>query len=238
MPGIQQEIGRGPWETWQTDPTPEHMSAVLKDLDPVIVSEAQRYPGPKSILYWQGKQLTRDAVKSYDPTRGTTLRTWVTTQLKPLNRYGQRLSPVRIPEAVRRNAAELHSVTEKMHDELGRLPTDVELADETGLSVTKLQKLRSRVGVSMSDSQMVDQEGNPQTPAVIMPKVTDFASDAVYGDLDPQEQLIYDWKTGSHGRDRIANKEIAVRLKVSPAYVTQLSQKIAQRIQEVSGYAL
>lgn len=244
MPNVQDTpvtytgAGSPAWEQWKLDPTPKNMSNVLKELDPVLVSEVQRYSGPKEILYWKGKKLAVDAIKRYDPVRGASLRTWVTTQLKPLTRYGQHLAPVRVPEAVRRQAAEIYSVTERLHDQLGRMPTDEELSDDIGLSVPKIRTIRQRTNLSVSDSQMVDLEGNPRELVVQRSNPTEFAAEAVYDGLSPQEKLVYDWKTGSHGRDVISNKEIAARLGVSAPYITQLSQRVANRIQEVSGYGV
>lgn len=226
------------WHAWRADPTPENMSAVLADLDPIVTSETQRYSGPKEVLYWKGKQFARDAVKSYDPAQGASLHTWVRTQMQPLHRYGQRLAPVRTPETVRRQGAELHAITERMHSDLGRLPTDEELADESGKSVAAIQKLRQRVGLTLAESQMVDTEGNAIPLAVSAARPADFASEAVYQGLSPHEQLIYDWKTGAHGREVISNKEIAQRLGVTPSSITQASQRISARIEEVSRNAI
>jgi DNA-directed RNA polymerase specialized sigma subunit len=129
-------------------------------------------------------------------------------------------------------------MTERLHDTLGRMPTDVELADEVGLSVGRIQKLRNRVGLALSESQMVDMEGNPVSPATSVSRPASFGSEAVDEGLTPEKKLIYDWKTGAHGRDVISNKEIAERLHVSAPYITQVSQGIAQKIQEVSGYGI
>lgn len=227
------------YDSWLKDPTPDNMANVVKALDPVLVSEVQRYPGPKGVLHGKAKTLAVKAVQTYDPTRGAGLRTWLTTQLQPLTRYSQHIKSVYVPEAVTRQAAELHTITENMHDNLGRTPTDEELADESGLSITKLQTLRSRVRPSISESQLTAPTAeSPAMPALQRENPLVFASEAVYDGLEPREKAIYDWKTGGHGQSQLANKEIAVRLGVSPGLVTQLSQRIATQIQEASRYAV
>jgi RNA polymerase nonessential primary-like sigma factor len=228
------------YDTWQAEPTPENLGHVMRAIDPILVSESQRYSGPKHILHTQAKSLAIKALKTYDPSRGAQLRTWITTQLKPLSRYGQQLQTVRVPEVVRRQAAEANSAVNRLHDTLGRMPTDIELADETGLSVTKLRKLRERVRPIMSESQLtapVDGESG-ELPATNFDKGMDYAFEAVYQDLGPREKVIVDWKTGAHGKEMLSNQEIARRLGVSPALITQVTGRLVRQIQEVASHGV
>ena len=227
------------YDNWLKEPTPENMANVLSALDPVLVSEVQRYSGPKDILHSKAKTLAIKAVHTYDPVKGTGLRTWLTTQLQPLTRYSQHIKSVYVPEAVTRQAAELHTITEQMHDNLGRMPTDDELADESGLSRAKIQKLQARVRPAISESQLTAPTAeSPAMPALQRENPLVFSSEAVYDGMEPREKAIYDWKTGAHGQPQLSNQEIAVRLGVSPGLITQLSQRIAMQIQEVSRHAI
>ena len=240
MPNTSDSVsGYAEYDNWLGDPNPDNMAGVIKALDPVLVSEVQRYPGPKDILHSKAKTLAVKAVQTYDPTKGTGLRTWVTTQLQPLTRYSQHIKTVRVPEEVTRQAAELYTRTEQLHDSLGHMPTDEELADEVGISPAKIQKLRSRVRPAISESQLTapTAEG-PAMPSLQRENPLDFASEAVYDSLEPRDRAIYDWKTGGHGQTQLANQEIAARLGVSPGLITQLSQRIATQIQEVSRHAI
>jgi RNA polymerase nonessential primary-like sigma factor len=231
--------GYAEYDNWLADPSPDNMANVVKALDPMLVSEVQRYPGPKDILHSKAKTLAVKAVQTYDPIKGTGLRTWLTTQLQPLTRYSQHIKTVYVPEAVTRQAAELHTITENMHDNLGRMPTDEELADESGLSQAKIQKLRSRVRPAISESQLTAPTAeSPAMPALQRENPLVFSSEAVYDGLEAREKAIYDWKTGAHGQPQLSNQEIAARLGVSPGLITQLSQRIATQIQEASRYAV
>ena len=226
------------YDAWLADPTPENMSKVVTALDPVLVTEAQRYPGPKDLLHTKAKSLAIKAVRTYNPQKGAALRSWVVTQLQPLSRYGQRLRPVQVPEAVIRQSAELNATTERLHDQLSRMPTNEELADELGISVDRVTKLQRRNKPTVSESQVTmvgdSEEGAPDLPAVIAPKTVEYAAEAIYQDLDPRDRLIFDWKTGMHGREQLANQEIAARLGVTPALISQTSARIAKAIQEAN----
>jgi RNA polymerase primary sigma factor len=225
------------YNQWQIDKSPETLGGILKSLDPAIVQEVQNYQGPKKVLHVRAKQLALGAIKTYDPSKGANLRTWVTAQLQPLSRYGQSLAPVKTPELAGRKAAEIHRTYENMHDRLGRYPTDDELSDEIGISKAKLEKLRKMRGFSTSESAYALSSGD-ENDEIAMPSAsshdaTSYATDAVYSSLDPREKVIMDWKTGAHGKEELSNAEIAARLGVSPAFVSQVSASIANRVRKV-----
>lgn len=226
---------------WLNEPTPENMGQVLKSVDPILISEVQRYSGPNNILHSKAKSLAVKAIKSYDPSKGTKLRSWITTQLKPLSRYSQQLQPVKTPEMVRRQAAEINTINERLKDRLGRTPTLDELADESGLSKTKIERVQSRVKPAMSESEFtssLSDNNEDEMPAMQFPSQNDYAFEAVYQDLNPREKVITDWKIGAHGKDRLSNQEIAKRLGVTPAVISQITNRVVKKIQEVASYAL
>ena len=224
------------YDAWKAAPTPENLAPLMDKLDPTLVSEVQRYPGPKHILYTQAKQLAIKAVHTYDPARGAALRTWVTTNLQPLTRYSAHLKSVRVPEEAAQQSAHLHRLTLEYQDRTGNTPTDEQLADEAGMPVAKLQRIRGQVRPQMSESQLtsrMDDEGDSM-PAVSTTNSVDAAQEGVYQGLDPREQLIFDWKTGAHGKEQLENQEIASRLQISAPAITQITHRIANRIKEVS----
>jgi DNA-directed RNA polymerase specialized sigma subunit len=59
--------------------------------------------------------------------------------------------------------------------------------------------------------------------------------EAVYEALSPRDRAIFDFKTGKHGRTPMQNQEIAARLGVTPALISQRSQQIADQISSLSG---
>ena len=71
-------------------------------------------------------------------------------------------------------------------------------------------------------------------PGVITPSKLDEAEDIVYESLSKRDKVIYDLKTGKHGKAQIPNKEIAKRLGVTPALISQRSGQIAQQIRELA----
>lgn len=226
------------YEKWKTEPTPENMATVIAELDPMINAEIHRYPGPKPLLRGRARRLALDAVRSYDPASGAQLRSWVTTQLQPLSRYSNTLKPIKLPEVAVRQAAEVHRLDRELADEMGHNPTDEELADHSGISVRRIQKLRQMVRPTVSEGSLQvadDTDSSGMAPGVDTPRNISGAEDAVYSSLDPRDQQIFDMKTGKHGKRMLSNQDIARRLGVTPALISQRSQQIAMQIQQTVG---
>lgn len=224
------------YDTWLADPTPDNLAQVVRSFDPVINSEIQRFPGPKPLLRSKARALAIKAVKTYRPTEGAQLRSWVVTQLQPLARYGQQLRPVHAPEVAIRQAAEVNRVRGEMSDEFGRDPTDDELADQVGISVKRIKDVRRMVKPTVAEGSMAepaDEDSTPGLPGVSHINKLNVTEEAVYDSLSPRDRSIFDWKTGKHGKVLLSNQEIARRLGVTPALISQRSQQIAMQIQDL-----
>jgi DNA-directed RNA polymerase specialized sigma subunit len=199
---------------------------------PTINSEIQQYSGSKSLLRARAKAYVIDAIRSYDPTGNTKLNTWVITNLKQLSRYGKRLRPIRASENIIRNAAELNRVSSELEDSLGRKPTDDELQDHTGWSKKELEKLRAASVATVNSNMMdvQDVETGPEEPSVEKMDTTPFARDAAYMSLDQRDKDIFDYKLGLHGKNQLSGKDIAKKLGVTPAYISQRASNIGSMI--------
>jgi RNA polymerase primary sigma factor len=233
------------YEAWLADPTPERMAATVRSLNPMLTSEIQRYSGPKPVLHSRAKALAVGAIRSYNPSSGAKLTSWITTQLQPLNRYGRSVSgSVQVPEVALRQAAELESRRLQLVDELGDEPTNEQLADAIGLSVTRVTSLRRMVRPVMSEGALEDiaEEGSDDSgggaPGVMLqsdPSLR-FATETVHGELGERDRRILELKTGYGGTAMLDNKTIAKRLGVSPALISQRSLEIANQIKKVHSH--
>ena len=225
------------YDTWVAKQTPENMAQVLKALEPTINAEIQRFPGPKPLLRSRARSLAVKAVRTYTPTEGAQLRSWVVTQLQPLTRYSQQLRPVRAPEVAIRQAAELNRRRTELSDELGHDPSDEELADATGISVRRIRNVTRMVKPVLAEgtvSEPADEDSTGALPGTIQSNKLSTTEEAVYDSLTTRDRLIFDWKTGKHGKTMLSNQEIAKRLGVTPALISQRSQQIAMQIQDLT----
>jgi len=222
--------------TWQSDPTPENLNLVVDSLSPTITSEIQRYRGPKALLRGQAKLLTIKAVKNYDPTQGAALSSWVVSQLQPLNRYSHKLKPISTPELQSRKAAEINESNKRLTAELGRTPTDIELADYIGISPKKINKIREQIKPVLATSQLDTSDitdNNPVEPTLVNVATIGTAKDMVYNSLPVKYKFVFDHKTGIGG-EVLSNQEIAKQLGITPSMVSQMSSDIANRIIKVN----
>lgn len=225
------------YERWKNDQTPENMGVVVNSLGPIITSEIQRYSGPKPLLRSRAKILAAKAVRSYDPSSGAKLQSWVVTQMQPLSRYSKNLQPVHVSDDMYRKSSELGRMAVDYELENGVAPSDKELADYSGVSVAKIKKYRQARPAVSSESQYL--EGGSDTQNTLLPGVQQVsqigsASELVYNSLSQRDKTIYDHKVGAHGKEELPAAIIAKRLGVSPAYISQVSARIAEDIRRAN----
>ena len=221
------------YNKWVVDQTPANMAELVSAFMPTVNAELQQYSGSKDLLRARAKSYVIQAVKSYNPMGNTKLNSWVVTNLKQLSRYGKRLRPIRASEDLIRSAADLNRVTLEMEDRLGRKPTDEEIQDETGWTPKALARIRaSSVAVAQSTG-LVDEEGAPEDPGVSKIDNLPFLSDAVYSSLGDRDKEIFDYRLGAHGKTQMAGVDIAKKLGVTPAYISQRASGIAALISDL-----
>ena len=228
----------GAYDFWNKNRTPKSMGDLLHAAAPTISKAITSYAGGDKSMRGRARVLATGAFKSYDPNRGTKLESHLLTQLQPLRRtYFDRASPLRIPERVRIDRVTLEGGEQELRDNLGRDPSDDEVADHIGLSRKRISHIRAfgRAAVPTS-SFLSGDEDQAELPGVSRVDPVAVWTDYVYHDLDALDKQIFDWRTGAHGKRMLSNNEIARRLKLSAGAVSQRAAKIMAKIQEgVSG---
>lgn len=222
------------FDAWKTDPTPQNLQSLVGAANNNIGKALQMYAGNDKdpIARSHAKVLAVRAFKSYDPTKGTKLRTHFLNQMQPLRRFSaQRRFVFNVPERVQVDMANLNNAKQELADKFDRTPTDLELADHTGLSMQRIQRLRKRQ-LDLSESSRLDEAGevfqDVEQDASNLGTWTQF----VYHDLNAVDRKIFEWRTGFNGRKRLTNNEIAKRLRLTPGAVSQRVDKIYSKIAE------
>ena len=220
------------YSLWKTEPTPERLGAIIKEYNPLIESEVRKFQGtlPPQALRSQAKRFTIDAIKNYDPSKGAKLSTHIVNTLQKLHRENYKYQQsVRLSEELQRGIGPFLSVKDSLTHELQREPTAEELADSLGWPLSRVERTERQAKGEMLGAAL---DFDPVDP---YQETTDPRLDYVYFDLTPIDKLIMEYTTGYGGKQQLSKKEIAKKLKISPAAVTQRSVKIAKKIREVLG---
>jgi len=223
---------------WKKDNKVESFQAIAKNLQPVIDKAVQVYAGPRSSPNIRNKAriLAMRAVRGYDPERGTALTTHVMRQLQALQRIAPSINdPLPAPEKFRRDAHLISQHLEAGKNEFGRELTDEELADATGLPPKRVIRVRSRMRAKIPMTVAEEaSEDDDSTNDVIGSERTDYDdwTDAVYHDLGDIDKLILQYRTGYRGAEQLSNTDIAKRVGMSPAAVTQRASKIQAKLDQ------
>ena len=220
------------WSAWQKSGQDDDFNSLLAEASPVIDSAIMSYaPNSAPAVKSKAKILAAQAMRNYDPKKGTKLKTHLHVQLQPLRREQGMYSTVHAPERVRMDLSKLKNMQKQWFDENGHEPNDDELSDFTGLSRKRLLHIRkfdrSVLGEGAFEETSDAGAGLPQTQ-----EAANLWEDYVYAELGPQDKLIYELKTGRGGQKVLTTNEIARKLRVSAGAVSQRLAKIAGRISE------
>jgi RNA polymerase primary sigma factor len=124
----------------------------------LVVNIARRYAGgglALQDLIEEGNLGLLRAVEKFDPAMGTRFATYATFWIKQSIRRGlvNTAKTVRVPVHMVERLAKLRQVTHKLTDELGRPPTEEEVAELLGLPRKKLDILKQAIRVHDSPPQ-------------------------------------------------------------------------------------
>jgi RNA polymerase sigma factor for flagellar operon FliA len=176
------------------------------------------------------------AVDGYDPERGTSFASFAVRRIK-----GAILDAIRkqdpLPRSLRRGARELDRASQELACQLGRSPTNREIALRLGMNLEELHTLRSRASarlVSLEqyledrpdgpgvtwDPADADQCGNPAA-ATEYRAVLRLLQEAL-GTLTPRERAILHMRY----RESMAFHEIGALMGLSESRVCQIHKKI------------
>lgn len=219
------------YKTWKAQPTSENLRGFLDKAEPVIKSALNSYAGGNEALKSQARILAVEAARKYDPKQGTKLKTYLMTQLQPLSRVARaRGSITQVPERVSIDLYHLRQAEQTFNDEKGRPPSDTELIDRLGFSRKRLLHLRNFMSGDVSETGVSSPESGAMLPGVARADPAQIMMEYVHHDLDPLDQMILEHKTGLYGKPVLSTNDIAIKLKLSPAAVSQRAKKVSQRV--------
>lgn len=226
------------YDTWAKAPDPTNMQALLSHLSPDIDKAVYAYSGLNTgpAVRSRGKLLAAKAIKGYNPTSGASLKSWVYTQLQPLNRYSRELNPSPVPERTYQQLSALKRHEADFYENKGRVPSESELSDITSMSMKQIAKIRGMDKQVRNENFAAFAGDNPATAQELTPtQNANFHKDildTMYSSMSPQEQVLLEHKLGYNGKRILSNNDIAKKLKISPGRVSQLTNALSVRLDE------
>jgi len=190
---------------------------------------------PMHIAY--AKNIVVKALKDYDPSKAN-INVYLWYRLSNLPRHIYKVQNIiGANERDLQIKNKLDLITEEMRKELGRDPSDNELAERLGISVKKLNAIRSLEGVLVGSSFSLrtdEDEERGISPGVIVPEIENKYKirvlDLIYHELTPQEQVFMENFFGLHGKKQKPIGEAAKAAGMSVTKAWYLSNEIKQKI--------
>jgi len=224
-----------PYNAWVADQSKTNTGALLKAVDPVINSAIRAYAGPSAgspTIRAEARKMAIEAMHQYDPTKAP-LQSHLMTRLQRIRRIAaQQRQVIRVPEQVALDQMQTEAAFKELEDKLGRPPSDMELADYTGLSVKRIEYIRnSQRPTATSTITRTTDEGGAYDPSVkMLGESHDSWLEFVYDDLDETNQFIMERVLGMHGHEPHKPSEVAAMLKISPAAVSHRMAQIQAKL--------
>lgn len=197
----------------------------------LISKKAQAYssaPVPQSVIKAQAIKIFKGVIDRYDPASEANFRTFLESNLRLSRFVNQTKNVARIPEHRFLMLSRYVATKEILRIEKDREPTPTEISEVLHISVTdatELEKAVSRKELS-SSGMTFDQVG------AISDRFKE-STEFIYFVLTPQEQLVFDYSLGAHGKPRLDSvSEISHKTGLSQDKVYSIKRDLAKKLQQ------
>lgn len=213
------------YTAWKTNPSKENMSKLVQALMPIINREVTRQSGSvaTSVLRGTGMEWAVKAIKSYDDSKGVKLSTHVANYVQKIRRVNYTYqNAARLPENLQMEYGNFKVAKDDLVNELGRDPTEVELASRLGWKKHTVANLQKRL------YQDVVESGSTQSTAVTGFNPNSVLLEMVRNSLDPQEVIVFDNQIKDK-KDQLSNDALAKKLGVNQNRLQYLRRKVVDK---------
>lgn len=221
------------WHTWNNKGRkPEHLYPLYDSYKPLLNREAQKFVNrveiPTSTIHAEIDRHFVNAVKSFNPGRGTQLNTWVQTNLQKASRFIKTYQNLgKMPEGQISQIRRFKQTREQLFNKTGFEPDTKTLADHLGWTprrVTQMQKELSRKDLPASSFE--------DDPAELLTPKELEAIKLMQYDLTPEERTVYEYTFGMNGKPRYQPGQIAKTTNIHPSKISRIRNKLVDKLKE------
>jgi DNA-directed RNA polymerase specialized sigma subunit len=234
------------WQKWKKTGKPADLEPLYKSMTPLIQRRVNLYKNkaevPTSFIEHEHKKHFVNALKSWDPKKGTQLSSWVTTHLKKAGRaIEQNKNFARIPENISRYIGSYNAVKSELEEKLGHEPSSQDIHDHVlvsghptlgALSLKTIQRLEreQRRGLIQSEADVEETRGNP-----LLSSRAEEVIRLIVHQLTPQERTVHEYTFGLGGKPKLKSGEIATKLKWDNSKVSKLRTSAYKKMEPYLG---
>ena len=194
--------------SFQKSPSKDTFMPLYSSLKPLVISAAQKNMKgsqiPQAAHMARAAQSFLDAIRTYDPKKGGAFRTHAFNTVfekgKRLNLTYQNIGY--IPESRATKYQSYQTALFLLREELGREPSSLEIADESGIPVTEIERLRKEVKSDLVGQEHITSKGMGFAQS---DKAMQVARDVIYN-LEPKHQVVLEHMVGINGKQSLVKK--------------------------------
>jgi RNA polymerase primary sigma factor len=212
-----------------------------------IAREYEEYGVPLLDLINEGNIGLMKAVERFDPTKGAKLSTYASWWIKQAIRraLSNQSKTIRLPVHVGDKLLHMRRAAVKMEEELGREPTDEELAEELDMSSSKVRALRSAaIRPASLDAPMGEDEAKrfgevvrdekADTPyEQLEDKTTTDMLRELLATLPDREQTILRFRFGLEGEGERTLEEVGAKFGVTRERIRQIQNIALEKLRKM-----
>ncbi|MHC5011016.1 MAG: FliA/WhiG family RNA polymerase sigma factor [Planctomycetota bacterium] len=236
------------WEAYAKEKTPEVKSQIIEAYFPLVKYLAERMVStlPASVevddLISMGTFGLIEAIDRFDLSRGIQFKTYCTARIR-----GAILDSLRtndwVPRLVRLRTNLVDKTLRRLYGELGREPTDPEMAQALEVSMNEYEKLRKEASptamLSLTDEsgddegdgggRMLDLVNDARADDPHHAQQQNMVKDVLFRTLNEKERIVVQY----YYYEGLSMREIAGMLKLTESRVCQIHSKVIGRLREL-----
>jgi len=222
----------------------------------LVVKIAHDYDGlglPLLDLINEGNIGLMKAVERFDPAKGGKLSTyaawWIKQSIK--RALANQAKTIRLPVHLVDKISRMRRIATKLQEVFGREPTDEELAEELGITASRVTQLRTAairpasldapIGADDTNTfaEVVEDERAEDPYEKLEEKTVNVMLDELIERLDPREKTILRYRFGLDGGSERTLEEVGERFNVTRERIRQIQNialaKLRRMIEKMEG---